>query len=365
MKLHLYIARRFLRAFLLVLVVLGCVFILLDMVEQIGRFDSGSVGFLDLLRLTLMNMPEWMYRILPLTVILATLVLFLALARSSEMVVTRAAGRSALITLIAPAATVFVIGLLGVSVINPIAAATSKQYQVLAARYGGNTASILSISAEGLWLRQGDATGQTVINAKRTGADGTELFEVTFFSFTEGGLPRNRVEAESAKLQTGRWALRDAKVWSLSAGENPEMDAVRHRAFWVRSNLTPDQIEDSFGRPSSIAIWDLPAFVAQLEQAGFSARAHQVWMHMELALPLFLVAMVLVGAGFTMRHTRFGHTGLMVMLALVFGFGIYFIRNFAQVLGENGQIPVLVAAWTPPVAAILASLGILLHLEDG
>lgn len=75
--------------------------------------------------------------------------------------------------------------------------------------------------------------------------------------------------------------------------------------------------------------------------------------------------MVLVGAGFTMRHTRFGRTGVMIMMALSLGFGSYFIRNFAQILGENGQIPVVLAAWTPPVAIILLSLGILLHLEDG
>jgi lipopolysaccharide export system permease protein len=66
-----------------------------------------------------------------------------------------------------------------------------------------------------------------------------------------------------------------------------------------------------------------------------------------------------------MRHTRFGRTGQMVMAALGMGFGIYFIRNFAQILGENGQIPVVLAAWSPPVAAILLSLGLLLHLEDG
>lgn len=47
------------------------------------------------------------------------------------------------------------------------------------------------------------------------------------------------------------------------------------------------------------------------------------------------------------------------------GFGVYFIRNFAQILGENGQIPILLAAWAPPIAAILLPLGILLHLEDG
>ena len=40
-------------------------------------------------------------------------------------------------------------------------------------------------------------------------------------------------------------------------------------------------------------------------------------------------------------------------------------RNFAQVLGENGQIPVLLAVWAPPLAAIGLSLGLLLHLEDG
>ena len=42
-----------------------------------------------------------------------------------------------------------------------------------------------------------------------------------------------------------------------------------------------------------------------------------------------------------------------------------FLRNFAQALGDSGQIPVLLAAWSPPLAAVMLSLGLLLHLEDG
>ena len=54
------------------------------------------------------------------------------------------------------------------------------------------------------------------------------------------------------------------------------------------------------------------------------------------------------------------------MLAVVLlGFGLYFIRSFAQILGENGQIPVAFAAWAPPAAAIFLALGLLLHAEDG
>ena len=105
--------------------------------------------------------------------------------------------------------------------------------------------------------------------------------------------------------------------------------------------------------------------VCRVLSLGFSARVHRTFLHMELALPILLVAMVLVGAGFTMRHTRFGRTGLMVLMALGLGFTLYFIRNFAAILGENGQIPVIMAAWGPPLAAVLLPLGLLLHLEDG
>ena len=80
---------------------------------------------------------------------------------------------------------------------------------------------------------------------------------------------------------------------------------------------------------------------------------------------ILLAAMVLVGASFTMRHTRCGRTGLMVLCALGLGFGLYFIRDFAAILGENGQIPIVLAAWGPPVAACLLPLTLLLHLEDG
>ena len=84
-----------------------------------------------------------------------------------------------------------------------------------------------------------------------------------------------------------------------------------------------------------------------------------------MVLPLLLAAMVLVAAGFTMRHARFGKTGTMVLYAMLSGFAVFFLRNFAQALGDSGQIPVLLAAWSPPLAAALLALGLVLHLEDG
>jgi lipopolysaccharide export system permease protein len=55
----------------------------------------------------------------------------------------------------------------------------------------------------------------------------------------------------------------------------------------------------------------------------------------------------------------------MILLAVLAGFSLYFIKDLAETMGANGEIPLYVAAWTPEVSAILMALGLLLHLEDG
>ncbi|MCU0827093.1 MAG: LPS export ABC transporter permease LptG [Tabrizicola sp.] len=365
MTLSLYIARRFLGMVGRVFLIFFAILMLVDMIEQLRRFSGAGIGLSDAAVLSLMNVPETLYRILPLIIIMAAIAMFLGLARSSELVVVRAAGRSGLRFLLTPLIVAVALGALTVALFNPLVAATSKAYDARRAALSQGGGSVLSVADTGLWLRQGSEDGQTVIQAARANLDGTELYGVTFLGFDANGLPTSRTEAESARLTLGAWELTGLKRWDLTA-PNPELTAVQEPGpATLPSDLTAERIRDSFGTPSAIAFWDLPGYIDDLEQAGFSARAYRLWFQMELAQPLLMVAMVLVAAGFTMRHVRFGGTGKMVLYAMLAGFGIFFLRNFAQALGDSGQIPVAVAAWTPPVAAVLLSLSLLLHLEDG
>lgn len=365
MILSLYIFRRFLKTFLMVFLVFWAIILLIDVVEQLRRFSADDISTTKAFQLALMNAPASLYRILPLIMILSAIALFLALARSSELVVIRAAGRSGLRFLVTPLLSALVIGLLAIGVMNPLVAATQKEYDRLWSAMSRGEASALSFSETGLWLRQGNEDGQTVIHAQRANTDGTELFQVSFVLFDATGLPLSRIEAGSALLQPGAWVLQSAKRWNLTAA-NPERDAVvLADGAQLASNLTREGILDSFGDPSVVPFWDLPDYIRGLENAGFSARSHRVWLQTEMAQPLLLAAMVLIAAGFTMRHARSGGTGTLVLIAVLCGFAIFFLRNFAQVLGQNGQVPILLAAWTPPVAAVLLSLSLLLHLEDG
>lgn len=364
MILHLYMARRFLRSLAGVMAIFLILTILIDMVEHARRHGSEVEGMGELVSLSLLNLPQGLYQIAPLVFIIATLAHFLALSRSSEMVVVRASGRSAVVALVPPILVTLVVGALGVAVVNPLVAATSRAYEARIGELTGEE-SILALAGDGLWLRQGNASGQTVIHAESANLDGTELRNAVFLSFGPDGAPQRRIDAESARLLDGAWQLSGAKLWPLRGSANPEADARLHPSLTLASDLTADEIRNSFGTPSSISIWDLPAFIERLNASGFSALRHEVFFHTELALPAFLVAMVLIGAAFTLRHQRGSRTGLYILTAVLLSFGAYFIRNFALILGENGEVPVLLAAWTPPLAAIGLAAGLILHLEDG
>lgn len=364
MTLDLYIARRFVWLFVQVFAGFFTIMVMIDMIDELRSFDDPGISVGEAATLALMNVPATIYQVLPLIMVLTAIGLFRGLSRSSELVVVRAAGRSGLTFLLSPVMTAVAIGAFAVSVLNPIVAATSKRYDVLSAGHARGGA-ILSMSDGGLWLRQSSSAGQTVIHAGGANLDGTELYDVTFLTFAADGTPVTRILAKGARLESGFWIIEDGKSWPLEA-PNPEQDATAlPQGTALATDLTKDRIRDSFGTPSSVGFWDLPAYIAALERAGFSARSHKVWLQMEIAQPLLLVAMVLIAAGFTMRHARAARTSSLVLTALLCGFAAFFLRNLGQILGDNGQVPVMLAAWTPPIAATLLALSLLLHLEDG
>ncbi|NOE32634.1 MULTISPECIES: LPS export ABC transporter permease LptG [unclassified Ruegeria] len=361
-----YFARRFMQSFLVIGGIFLTLMILIDLIEQIRRFDDYDLSFGQLLQLTLLNTPAAISEMLPLLVILSTIALFVGLARTSELVVTRATGRSGIRALVAPVLLALIIGALAVALLNPIAAATSEEFQRLSDSYKNNGSSALSISSEGLWLRQSAENGQAVIHARGTSnGDSLGLDDVTVITFARDGKPTQQIIADRAELEDGRWVLSNAKIWTMQEGQNPEASSVVHDRLELPTSLTRQRILDTLGQQDSVSVYDLPQLIADLREAGFSTKQYEVWLQVQLARPFFLVSMVLIGAAFTMRHVRFGGTGIAVLTAVLLGFAVYFVRNFAQILGENGQLSTYIAAWAPPFAAILLSLGLLLHAEDG
>ncbi len=360
-----YVARRFVRSFLGICGIFVLILLLIDMIEMIRRFSSHDLGVAGAMRLAALRIGDSFYSILPLMTVLAGIALFMALARSSEMVAIRASGRSALKVAAAPAITAGVLGALAVGLLNPLVAVTGARFDQAVARIEAEGQQTVSVGDSAVWLRQGDDDGgQVVIRAGRASPDATTLYDASFTVFDADRGPIRRIDAREARLTPGEWDLTGVRDYQLDA-TNPEASARDHDSMRLASDLTAQRIRDGFGRPEAVPVWQLPGFIAGLERAGFSAARHKVWFQMELARPFMMAAMVLIAAAFTMQHVRGKNSGVSVLLAFGAGIGLFFLRNLAQVLGDNGQVPATLAAWTPPMVGGLLAVAMILSREDG
>ena len=167
------------------------------------------------------------------------------------------------------------------------------------------------------------------------------------------------------KTGTIPWIAKYSNIWPIKYGENSQSVAKKYDLIELPTSLKKEQITDQFGDPSTISVWSLPEFIGQLERAGFSAKRYSVWLQSELAKPAFFLAMMLISAAFCMRQTRVKGTSFNVLAAVLVGFLLFYLKNFVLILGINGQLPVLIAAWGPSFAATFISLGLFLNREEG
>ena len=357
-----YIGRNFLLSFAILFALFLLLIVIFDSVELLRRAAvKPNVSFGMIMEMAFLKLPHMGQKAFPFAALFGAMVVFWKLTRSQELVIIRAAGVSAWQFLFPVIALAVLLGVFQVSVLNPLASTTLTRYERLEAVNLKGRKSFLAISQGGLWLRQANAEGQSVVHSEfiLQAKNEVELRNVIVFNYEGADKFRSRIDAQLARLEDGFWHLKNAWVYDPEALPQFEKD------YWLATDLTLSKIQDSFAPPETMSFWDLPGFINTLEKAGFSAVRHRLYLHTLLAAPLLMCAMVLIAATFTLRHSRRGGTTFIISGGVLTGFILYFFSDIVFALGLSDSIPVILAAWTPAGVATLLGLAMLLHLEDG
>lgn len=368
-----YIGKHFIARVGIVFLVMMSTIILFDSLELIRRAYAKEVPLSIILQMALLKAPTIIQKIVPFAILLGGILSFAKMTSTSELVVARSAGISAW-QFLAPALIIsFCLGLFIMAVFNPLSSIMLSKFEKVEAKYLKGGLSTLSVSSNGLWLRQKNKfdSGKTVINALRVSHENMELYDVTILMFGDNNEFLHRVDAAKASLKQeelendgekylqGYWDIKDA-ILTI-----PGKTAGSRTDYRLKTDLSKHHIQESFASPETMSFWELPTFISTLKEAGFSAIRHSLHWHSVLVTPFFLSAMVLFAAVFSLRPPRQGKTGALMAGGILAGFVIYFISNLVLALGQSGSIPVIVSAWTPAFVSILLGTVLMLHLEDG
>jgi lipopolysaccharide export system permease protein len=331
----------------------------IDVVDLLNRTAGHEASTPVILGMAILQLPDLGQRMMPFAILLGGVFTFARLSRTQELVAARAAGISAWDFMLPPLAVAVMIGVMAVTVFTPLSARMFAQFAGLEARYIKGEASQLSVSENGLWLRQGDEKQQSVIHALRVAEQGQHLEDVIVFLYGPKDTFLGRMDANSAQLGDHAWNLSNVYV-STAAGA-----PVHYSHYTLPTTLTPDQIQESFASPDTLSFWDLPGFIRAAQAAGFSETRYQLYLYTLYCLPVLFAAMVFMAASFSLRLSREGGIAKMILFSAACGFGVYFFSDLTRVLGQSGALPILLAASAPAIASIFIGMTLVFNQEDG
>lgn len=355
-----YIARRFAWTVVTMMVSMLCFIVIVDFVEQLRKAaERPDIPALALLQLSALKAPVFLDKAFPFAALFAAMLTLTQLNQKLELVVARAAGVSAWQFLMPASMAAVVIGIFATFVYNPLAVAAFEKSKDVEASVFSKSDRMNSGRISGYWIRQEDSGGTSVINARLARRQGQLLDDVKILRFGPDDRVYERIDAKSARFVQGGWVLSDVVV------TGGDIVAVPHERYRIESNLSEDTLAGVTANPDSLAVWELPAMASKAELSGSNPDPYFVQFHSLLAMPVFLVAMVLIAATVSLRFVRFGQVGRMILGGIVAGFLLYTVTRLVTSLGSNGIVPPALAAWSPSLVAIVFGTSILLHQEDG
>jgi lipopolysaccharide export system permease protein len=358
--LRFYVARRFLLSILGAFLVCACLIFMIDMIELLRMARRATDLSLAMLAwVGLLRLPAFAEILLAFAVLVGSIGALLSLNRRSELTVMRSAGMSAWQFLRPGLAVTLVLGVLAVVLFNPLAAAARSEAERLVAELLGREAGLFAAAGEGSWLRQDGADGQSVLHARATADQGLTLVSVIAFQFDPQGRFVERLDAARATLQDGYWELHQVTV------TRPMREPEVFKTYTISTHLTRERVGDALGSEIAVSFWQLPSLIEVSEKAGLSASKYRMQYALLLSRPGLLIAMVVLAATVSLRSFRSGGIQTMVLLGMSGGIGFFLLAEVSRQIGASGLISPGLAVWVPISIALLVSLTVLLHQEDG
>lgn len=349
-----YFAGRFLTALFSVFAGIFLLVVMIDYIEQMRRTANLDVSALLVAKASIYRVPQILERLMPFCILIGAMSCYLTLSRRLELVVARAAGISAWQFVTPALLCALIFGVFATTMFNPLSAALQERARQIDVEIFGQQ----SAARNGVWITQVTPEGQAIISAA-AGASQEQLNAVTIFRFNPDGTFKERIEAQRATLLDQRWRLDDARRYTV---DDPP---VIEKTTFLSTNLSADQVRDSFATPETVSFWQLPEYIASTASSGLVSAGYKLQYQKLLARPFLLIAMVLLAAAVSLRFFRFGGVQKMVLSGIAAGFLLYVLSKVTEDLSKAELMHPITAAWLPVCVGGLVGFMALLYQEDG
>ena len=367
----------------------------LDLMAQANEvLKGGGSPIPSLLRYVSLRLPTLVETVAPLAGLLGALTALITMARNSEILAMRAAGRSVL-SLIG--------GLVVVGAVLSVCLFLFSNYVV------ARTTAILAEWKAADYRLHGQMSNEesswimdrgTIIRVAHVLRDGTVLNDLRLFRQTAEGQVDDVVSIRLAVWEGGQWSTfevsrasgdaapqptdapsdlaaplmmevnQDVSAEGVEANPDPdhialftEQPALADVTPIWHTDLKPEHFLRYANHPTALSIDALTEYIGPEAVGSRPVYYYDTWLHQKIAGPIVLVIMPLLGAIAAFSHHRQGAAIMTLVWGVSLGFLFVVIDNLLLAMGQFGSLPPLLAAWLPLIFFTTVGLWIVFRFE--
>jgi lipopolysaccharide export system permease protein len=339
-------------------------FDLVDELPQIGRsFAASQFGTYQVqhaLLYVVLLIPNHLYELLPIAVLIGGVFVMARFAHSSEFTILRTSGlgpglalRLMLLLGAALVAMTFVIG-------DYVAPLADKTAQLLKARYLGQ----ISIGQTGAWLKEKKDNRSYAVNVSAMSAK-TDMLNVRIFEFDADGSLLSTTHADQAIFGDDKsWTLnkvrrndyelnRTAKNTTKNADKASAIKLTQLETYRWATELNADMVSIALLKPDRMGTIDLFQYIRHLDANKQVAQLYEIQFWKKVFYPLSCIVMLVLALPFAYLHFRSGGITAYVFGGVMVGISFFVLNNIFDYFGN-------LLAWNPLFTAAAPSLVYLL-----
>lgn len=350
-------------------------FDLVDELAQIGKSFAGSefgtYKIQHALLYVLLLIPNHLYELLPIAVLIGGVFVMARFAHSSEFTILRTSGLGPGLALkmllglgAAFVAITFIIG----DYVAPLADRTA---QLLKARYLGQ----ISIGQTGAWLKEKKGNKSYAVNVSALSSN-ADMLNVRIFEFDAGGSILSTMQAKQAVFNDDKtWGLKNVSrsEYAIDGTQSNSVDAagatsvnakykranIKHSqldTYTWNTDLNADMVSVALLKPDRMGTLDLFQYIRHLDANKQVAQLYEIQFWKKVFYPLSCLVMLVLALPFAYLHFRAGGITAYVFGGVMVGISFFVLNNIFDYFGNLLSWNPLLTAAAPSMVYSLLSL---------
>jgi lipopolysaccharide export system permease protein len=353
------VQREFLKIFLMCFCGLLAVYFLVEFFQKIDLLLNYPSPFHYKVKYFLLKMPQFIYHVTPVAVLVSTLVTLGILNRNRELIAVKTSGiilYHICYPLVVWALLISILVFINNEFVVPHTA-RKKEYVKNVQIKGRPLRSVFRQNR--IWYYGEE---NTIFNIQLLDPAQQTLEGVTLFRFTPSHSKLvERVDATRAAYDDGTWIFFGGTIRTFRGDGGITAQSFERRSIPLREK--PGDLSTHREDPDGMNFLTLSRYIDKLRRSGFNPTAYVVDLYGKTSIPLISFFISIMAIPFAFRARPTGGIVASLGMSLALGFGYWIILSMGISLGHAGKAPPFLAAWAPNLFFLAVGVYLWLNME--